>query len=563
MIANVFENDSAQFSLKNFQSNANIAYEIVCKILEMGPCQPLPTELPGGKYPVINGHRFSPKLYHRILSDGTVTRRNWLSYSKSTERLYCIEYILFPGKGKNAPNKAWVIDGYENWSTCTNKIENHEKTSAHIYSSLTLKIRQSSLPLIPSIATKKNEEVFMNREIIKELIDITLFLGRHNIAFRGHRENWQNNMCGNFKDLCSLILKFSPAMATYFSSQKQKYKIKQRFQYSFTSWRRQNALIDIVSNHIKSSISLTIKNSKFFSIAIDSTFNVSHREQISFVFRYVDEEKCEIKERLLALKDTPKTTGNALCEIFKEVCELNSLDWTNNLVGQFYDGASNMRGRYNGLQQLIRNENPQAIFIWCFSHRLNLIVADAVSVCSNAMDLFGNLERLYDFISSSKFCADVYEEQQKKHYHGQQIRRLKRVSCIRWMSHKFALDVVLNTYVAIVECLNVIRSESGDKKAGSEAGGFLNYFKSTRFVYTAYSFKVLLQILEPVSSLLQKTDFDLLAASFLKKKNMRKLFHIDQRNHSKLFWLNLKHLWIQCKILNFNHFQKEMLEKEK
>ncbi|XP_060881922.1 zinc finger MYM-type protein 1-like [Metopolophium dirhodum] len=182
-----------------------------------------------------------------------------------------------------------------------------------------------------------------------------------------------------------------------------------------------------------------------------------------------------------------------------------------------------MRGRYNGLQQLIRNENPQAIFIWCFSHRLNLIVADAVSVCSNAMDLFRNLERLYDFISSSKFRADVYEEQQKKHYHGQQIRRLKRVSCTRWMSHKFALDVVLNTYVATVECLNVIRSESGDKKAGSEAGGFLNYFQSTRFVYTAYSFKVLLQILELVSSLLQKTDFDLLAASFLIKKKYEEI----------------------------------------
>lgn len=101
--------------------------------------------------------------------------------------------------------------------------------------------------------------------------------------------------------------------------------------------------------------------------------------------------------RLLALKDTLKTTGNVLCKIFKEVCKLNSLDWTNNLVGQSYDGASSIRERYDGFQQLIRNENP-----------------DAVSVCSNVMDLFGNLERLYDFISSSKFRAGVYEEQKKK-----------------------------------------------------------------------------------------------------------------------------------------------------
>lgn len=138
--------------------------------------------------------------------------------------------------------------------------------------------------------------------------------------------------------------------------------------YSFTSWHRQNTLIDIVSNYIKSEISLSIK--KFFSIAIDSTFDISHREQVSFVFRYIDEEKYEINERLLGLKDTPNTTGINLCEIFKKVCESNELDWVNNLVGQSYDGAANMKGRYNGLQRLIRNENPQAIFIWCFNPSL-------------------------------------------------------------------------------------------------------------------------------------------------------------------------------------------------
>jgi len=69
MLVNVFENDPAQFSLKNFESNANISLEIISKILEMGPCQPLSIEHPRGKYPIINGHRFSPNLYHRILPD--------------------------------------------------------------------------------------------------------------------------------------------------------------------------------------------------------------------------------------------------------------------------------------------------------------------------------------------------------------------------------------------------------------------------------------------------------------------------------------------------------------
>lgn len=119
------------------------------------------------------------------------------------------------------------------------------------------------------------------------------------------------------------------------------------------------------------------------------------------------------KELGIGLRESSKTTGNILFEIFKEVCHSNDLNWTKYLIGQSYDGASNMRGHYNGVQKLIRNENPSATFIWCCSHRLNLVIVDAVSESLNAIDLFGNIERLYDFISSSKFRSAVYEQKQR------------------------------------------------------------------------------------------------------------------------------------------------------
>lgn len=172
---------------------------------------------------------------------------------------------------------------------------------------------------------------------------------------------------------------------------------KKRPQYSFITCHRQNDLINAISQSICSKISIAIKFAKFFSISIDTTFDISHKEQISFIFRYVDEHTLKINERLLSLWVTSKTTGKNLYDIFKEVCNIHGLDWTNYLVGQAYDGASNMRGQYNGLQSLIIKENPQAIFIWCCSHRLNLVVADCTSICVNAMDLFGNLERLISF----------------------------------------------------------------------------------------------------------------------------------------------------------------------
>ena len=85
------------------------------------------------------------------------------------------------------------------------------------------------------------------------------------------------------------------------------------------------------------------------------------------------------------------------------------------------------------------------IRIWCCSHRLNLVVVVAVLETLNAIDVFGNIVRLYDFISSSKFRSAMYERKQ--------IRKFKRVSTTRWMSHKSAFDVILNTYIAILEVL--------------------------------------------------------------------------------------------------------------
>lgn len=43
--------------------------------------------------------------------------------------------------------------------------------------------------------------------------------------------------------------------------------------------------------------------------------------------------------------------------------ESEGYDWTVDLVGQSFDGASNMRGNYKGLQALIKKENKHAVFV--------------------------------------------------------------------------------------------------------------------------------------------------------------------------------------------------------
>jgi len=80
----------------------------------------------------------------------------------------------------------------------------------------------------------------------------------------------------------------------------------------------------------------------------------------------------------------------------------SNLNWNDNLIGQSYDGASNMRGNYKGLQARITNDCPHALFIWCHAHRLNLVLKQAVLCNIDTVDMFGSLESLYAIIWTAK-----------------------------------------------------------------------------------------------------------------------------------------------------------------
>ena len=76
-----------------------------------------------------------------------------------------------------------------------------------------------------------------------------------------------------------------------------------------------------------------------------------------------------VVERFLGLKHVGDTTSSALKKALLDVLAEYGLS-IYRLRGQGYDGASNMRGEFNGLQKQIRDENPHAFYVHCFAHQL-------------------------------------------------------------------------------------------------------------------------------------------------------------------------------------------------
>lgn len=310
-------------------------------IINRGPYQPSKQDLNMLNYHREHNHRYTGEHYYRVLSNVERIHRTWLSFSKCSGRWYCLYCMFF---GKNV-QKAWTIEGFHAWQRIKD-IALHEKTEAHINAAIIIKLKKSAIPVLPQIFEHKRREVAENRDVVNSLIEITLFLAQHSLPFRGHRENWEERIRGNFKDLTILLSKFSPLLAIYID----RLKSRGRSEIHFLSWQRQNQLINSVATCLKRSIMNEINESKYFSVSIDTTFDTSRREQLAFIVRYVclNDQIPVIRERLLSLKESSLTTGQQLFSVFQDICTENTLDWKTFLVGQSYDGASNMRGEYEG-----------------------------------------------------------------------------------------------------------------------------------------------------------------------------------------------------------------------
>ncbi|XP_065315928.1 zinc finger MYM-type protein 1-like [Gordionus sp. m RMFG-2023] len=157
-----------------------------------------------------------------------------------------------------------------------------------------------------------------------------------------------------------------------------------------------------MKNMVIKKIQKEIEFNRCYSIIVDGTYDVSKSEAIALIVRYVENsETPKPVERLIDIYCTGNTTGLDIKEnIISKPGSMNlPLEF---LVGQSYDGASNMSGRINGVQALIRAEAPKAAFIWCYCHRLNLIVVQLCQSVKELPNVLGILDEIYVYFNGVK-----------------------------------------------------------------------------------------------------------------------------------------------------------------
>lgn len=172
-------------------------------------------------------------------------------------------------------------------------------------------------------------------------------------------------------------------------------------------------------------------------------------------FRYVD-SGLSPKESFLGLYNPPDTSAKTLTVAIEDTLIRHHLS-LDKLRGQCYDGAANMSGRHQGVQQQIAEKQPRATYVHCCNHALDLVLQEVSRECPLIFDCLSLVRDVVNVINESPKRQGIFMR------HCDQTEKpvkLKALCPTRWCVRASAMARVLKHYDAILNTLQELQGGS-------------------------------------------------------------------------------------------------------
>ncbi|KAK9726075.1 hypothetical protein RND81_05G188400 [Saponaria officinalis] len=435
--------------------------EICRAYLKLKPYQPILRNFP---YSGPEGHRRSfQSSWYKNFPD-------WLEYSLSKDAAFCFLCYLFADK-PNPHTNTFTMIGFNNWKR-VNEGKNcpfvtHVGVACFGISCSDNNSLRSKIDLLNdrghicyAFISQEEAQIRKNRLRLETTIDVVRLLTLQACPLRGHDESANSDNQGNFLE----------------------------FRKAFTRYN------DEVSRAIEHTEE--IGESKF-CIIVDEARDEAKREQMAIVLRFVD-KKGLIKERFFDLVHVTDTSAailkNEVCSVFTK----HKL-FVENIREQGYDGASNMRGEWNGLQALFLADFPYAS---SFFSNLNFII-----------NIIGVSPKRHDELQANKVAeieALLFRGELETGRGANQIGTLKRAGDTRWGSHLQSIRSLLNMYSATISVLeHIMVGKSCNSHQRGNADIALNLMISYEFVFISHLMREILGITDILCQALQRKSQDI------------------------------------------------------
>lgn len=197
-----------------------------------------------------------------------------------------------------------------------------------------------------NLTAAHNNKVRQNREILKRLINVITFLGKQELAFRGHDESKDSENKGNYLELVNFLAEYDSPLRCH---------LDLATVFIGTSSKIQNDLIQSVADVMTEAMKAEVRKTPFVSVMVDETTDVCNTAQMSYVLRHTTDGG--VKERFFQF-------GNVSGDKRAEAIAGQVLEFLEAVIAQCYDGAAVMASGLNGVQAKINEKIPQALFLY-------------------------------------------------------------------------------------------------------------------------------------------------------------------------------------------------------
>ncbi|XP_076044835.1 uncharacterized protein LOC143027430 [Oratosquilla oratoria] len=247
---------------------------------------------------------------------------------------------------------------------------------------------------------------------------------------------------------------------------------------------------------------------------LDSTPDITHTDQLTIIIRHVNITNYEPVERFLTFIPISSHTGQNLADTLLQYLPEQNIDFTH-CRGQTYDNASNMSGKYIGMQQILKNKNSLVDYIPCAGHSLNLVGQSAMDCCVEAVSYFGFLQRLYTFfvVSTHRWGILLIHIEHKPH-----CLIPKHLSDTRWSARADATEAVFQGYRQFHSALEEIPADdSQNRDTQNQANALAEHMGTIEVSFMCELWNDILQRFNQCSKLLQSATIELTTAIGLLK----------------------------------------------
>lgn len=549
-----FPNDKFRFDHSDLNHKDHVHWLVL-----NGACRPEEKDMPDHRFPktAVEATKFRRASTRRFCSSYYVSRncldepvkRSWLAYSFRGDYCYCHVCWLFGDA--QAQSSAWVT-GIRDWQHLSKSIDAHLKSKQHRHCVGAYATYAAGKSVDSQVRKLMLAEEQKWHHILTQQFGLLRLLTGLGMPLRGHRESADSDNPGTYLSLLHFMSNTDTVLAQHLAG-------GSRIKYvSKTIMEEQ---IKLLAREVRSGITSECKRAKFYTVIADSSPDISHKDQMAVLLRYVvvdrDVRLVRIHERFIGYFHVTDGTATGICSVLERVL-FEDLNLEHKyLTGQAYDGASVMSGSKGGVQAVMKDRlkekgNTFVPYVHCPPHQLNLVLVHAAEsgkpappvavrrffdVVQSVYNYFscsyrrwhllmsqpesaahgfpqidddGDIVQYSDSESTTEFCErdESEDPDQSRQPRGRQPRTLKSLSKTRWSARKDATSALLANFGSVTESLAVLIDDQHDADEVKQAYDLQHQMDWT-FLLTLVWWNDVLLIIDSASRLLQAKRNDL------------------------------------------------------